>query len=243
MFTPIPRLLSFPLVAAFAALATLGACSDSTPAAPVTAGGGSAPETSGVPVGTLSVADADPAAGEQHFNLNCAACHQVGGEGAVGLAPSIRNRDFLALASDDFIRTTIASGRGGTAMIPRPDLSGDVVTEIIAYLRDLETPNPVNITVDDSRVAHGDISLGGENYSLFCAYCHGDNGEGYLAGGAGPAIGLPGFLDVASDDYISKTVKHGRLGTAMRGFDGARGLANLNDQEIDDIIVWLRRDK
>ena len=54
------------------------------------------------------------------------------------------------------------------------------------------------------------------------------------------AIGLPGFLDKASDGFIRETIKNGRSNTRMRGFQGSDGLANLSDREIDDIIVYLR---
>ena len=56
-----------------------------------------------------------------------------------------------------------------------------------------------------------------------------------------PAIGLHGFLDVASDDYIFQTMKRGRVGTAMRPFFWASGLANLNEQDAYDIIAFLRK--
>ena len=46
----------------------------------------------------------DPTRGREVFEANCAACHQKDGTGTVGLAPSIRNRDFLAIASDEFIK-------------------------------------------------------------------------------------------------------------------------------------------
>ena len=59
-------------------------------------------------------------------------------------------------------------------------------------------------------------------------------------GGSGPAIGLPGFLGAVPDDYIFQTIKHGRSGTAMRAFSGPQGLAQLQDQQIKDIIVFLR---
>ena len=225
------------LVAA-AALAVIAACSGDDPG---TTASSPAVDPTVAPPGSTSVADADPAVGEQHFNQQCSACHQIGGTGLVGLAPSIRNRDFLAIASDNFIRATIAGGRAGTAMVPRPDLDYSYVSEIIAYLRSLDVPNPISITVDDSWKASGDAARGGEHFALYCAYCHGTNGEGYIAGGSGPGIGLEGFLNVASDDYIAKTVKHGRVGSAMRAFDGAKGLANLSQQDINDIIVWLRQ--
>lgn len=178
--------------------------------------------------------------GEQHFNINCVACHQSGGVGKTGFAPSIRNRDFLAIASDDFIRQTIRSGRPGTAMLARPDLSDEVVTGIISYLRSAPVANAVVIEVDPARKYPGSAADGHEKFNLYCAACHGPKGTGYASGGSGPAIGLTGFLSAASDDYIFQTVRHGRIGTAMRPFMGPEGIANLSEKDVSDIISFLR---
>jgi mono/diheme cytochrome c family protein len=182
----------------------------------------------------------DAVAGRAVFQTNCAPCHQPEGEGKIGLAPSIRNRDFLALASNDFIRQTILAGRPGTAMIGRPDLASSV-PDIIAFLRSLDVVLPAQISADPTVKFHGDADVGGEKYTTYCASCHGASGEGYMAGGSGPGIGLKGFLSVASDDFIYQTVKHGRLGTAMKPFIGDEGVANLADTDIHDIIAFLRR--
>ena len=194
-------------------------------------------------VAGTAVAEApDPARGKMHFTANCMACHQEEGTGKVGLAPSIRNRDFLALASDEFIVETVRKGRVGTAMVQRPDLTDEVLADIIAYLRSLEVANVVKVDVDPTKdhASAGDASAGGTKYAAYCASCHGEKGAGYVAGGSGPAIGLAGFLSTASDDYIFQTLKIGRIGTAMRAFIGAAGLANLSEQDAFDIIAYLR---
>ena len=178
--------------------------------------------------------------GERQFVANCAPCHQVGGGGKVGFAPSIRNRDFLALASDDFLRETLKNGRPGTAMMARPDLPGQTVNDIIAYLRAVPTQVKVGYTVDPAKKHPGDAAEGAAKYMSYCSYCHGANGEGYVAGLPGTSIGLAGFLNVTSDDYIYQTVKHGRIGTPMKPFIGALGVANLNDKDVGDIIAHLR---
>ena len=182
----------------------------------------------------------DPGKGETLFSANCASCHQPGGVGKPGLAPSVRNRDFLAIASDDFIKQTVSSGRPGTAMIGRPDLIDGPIDHIIAYLRSLPVANPVRLTLNSDRKATGNPDAGREKFGLYCASCHGPNGEGYSAGGSGPGIGLAGFLNVANDDYIFQTIKQGRVGTAMMPFVGSKGLVNLKESDVEDIIVYLR---
>jgi mono/diheme cytochrome c family protein len=196
--------------------------------------GGAAPE--------VASAGPDPKAGEMHFKANCAACHQQDGKGRPGFAPSIRNRDFLAIASDEFIKKTVHGGRVGTAMVQRPDLSDQVLSDIVAYLRAVPSETSVDVQVDPTKdlAALGDAVPGHGKFAIYCASCHGDAGKGYVAGGSGPAVGLPGFLNAASDDYIYQTLKLGRLGTAMKPFLGSSGLANLNDQDAHDIIAYLR---
>ncbi len=191
---------------------------------------------------TIAATTPGTKSGEMHFKANCASCHQNDGNGIPGIAPSIRNRDFLAIASDDFIKETVRKGRPGTAMVQRPDLSDKVLDEIVAYLRAVPVGNTVRVEVDPTKnlAARGDHGAGLNKYSTYCATCHGPEGAGYVAGGSGPAIGLRGFLDAASDDYIYQTLKLGRIGTAMRPFLGAKGLANLNDQDSYDIIAYLR---
>ncbi len=88
--------------------------------------------------------------------------------------------------------------------------------------------------------AHGDPRLGKQWYDYICSTCHGVAGDGYAAGGTGTAIGKAGFLNKVTDGFIRTTVKNGRSNTRMLGFQGSGGLANLNNQEIDDIIVYLR---
>lgn len=178
--------------------------------------------------------------GEKLFNMHCAACHQKGGTGKVGIAPSIRNRDFLAIASNDFIKKTVKLGRKGTSMVARPDLMGEKIDNIIVYLRALPINNPINVNVDWNKKIKGNAKKGAKKYATFCAACHGHKGEGYRAGGSGPGIGLSGFLDTASDDYIFQTLRYGRVGTPMRPFIGPQGLANLSEEDAKDIIAYLR---
>ena len=182
----------------------------------------------------------NPEAGKVHFDVNCAACHQAGGTGKVGFAPSIRNADFLALASDDFIRETIVTGRAGTGMMARPDLPPQTVNDILSYLRSV-TPHAVeSIPLDPTKRLRGDATQGALTYGTYCASCHGPKGEGYSLGVPGPGIGLPGFLASASDDYLFQTLKRGRRGTPMRSFVGSRGLANLSEADVLAVIAHLR---
>jgi mono/diheme cytochrome c family protein len=178
--------------------------------------------------------------GNELYNQNCVFCHQADAIGKPGFAPSLTNKEFLSAASDKFILGTIRDGRTGTGMPPFAHLGRDGIKAIVAYLRSHSKLPNKSAEVDGQPDAHGDPRLGKQWFDQICSTCHGEKGDGYAAGGTGTAIGNKGFLDKASDGFIRTTIKVGRSNTRMLGFAGAEGLANLSDQEIDDIIVYLR---
>lgn len=179
-------------------------------------------------------------AGEQIYKQNCIICHQADAIGKPGMAPSLTNKELLATASDEFFLATIRDGRPGTTMPSFAHLEEGRIKAIVAFLRShSQLPNRA-AEIDSQPDAHGDPRLGKQWFGQICATCHGDKGDGYAAGGTGTAIGKLGFLGKVSDGFIRTTVKDGRSNTRMLSFRGPSGIANLSDQEIDDIIVYLR---
>ena len=186
---------------------------------------------------------ADPAKieqGKQLYAQNCAVCHQADAIGKPGFAPSLSNPEFLSLASDKFILSTMRDGRPGTGMPPFSHLGREKGRAILAYLRSFAKLPDRSAQVDAELESHGDPRLGDQWFHSICSTCHGNNGDGYAAGGTGTAIGKIGLLSKASDGFLRATIKEGRSSTRMLGFRGPKALANLSDQEIDDIIVYLR---
>jgi mono/diheme cytochrome c family protein len=178
--------------------------------------------------------------GEEQFVENCEVCHQADAIGEPGVAPSLINPELLSIASDTFLMATIRDGREDTGMPPFAHLGRKNVRAITAFLRShAMLPNRAE-EVDAQPDAHGDPRLGKQWYDNICSTCHGLDGDGYEAGGTGTAIGLPGFLNKVSDGFIRETIRYGRSNTRMLAFQGPTGLANLSDEEIDDIIVYLR---
>ncbi len=178
--------------------------------------------------------------GEKQFNVNCVMCHQEDAIGEPGLAPSLTNPELLSVASDKFFMATIRDGREDTGMPPFAHLGRKSIRDIVSYLRSHAKLKNIAKQVNAQPEAYGDPRLGQLWYDNICSTCHGLAGDGYEAGGTGTAIGLPGFLDKVTDGFIRTTIKMGRSNTRMLPFQGADGLANLSDREIDDIIVYLR---
>ncbi len=58
----------------------------------------------------------------------------------------------------------------------------------------------------------------------------------------GTGIGREAFLDSATNGYLRYVIKHGKSDTPMRGFagDDPVAVANLDDDEIENVIAYLR---
>jgi cytochrome c oxidase cbb3-type subunit 3 len=178
--------------------------------------------------------------GKAIFKESCEICHQADAIGKPGTAPSLTNPEFLSIASDKFLEGTIRDGREDTSMMPFAHLGRTKVRAVVAFLRSHEKLPNRSKEVDNQPEARGDPRLGKTWYLNICSTCHGSDGNGYESEGAGTAIGLSSFLDKVSDGFIRETIKVGRSNTRMLAFQGPAALANLTDNEIDDIIVYLR---
>ena len=187
----------------------------------------------------------DPAlavAGKRLYEQNCIFCHQADAIGKPGIAPSLRNPEFLSVASNKFLLSTIRDGRVGTGMPPYSHMGKENIESIVAYLRTHAKLGDRSASVDAQPASQGDPSRGKVRFDELCLTCHGTHGDGYSAGGTGTAIGKAGFLSKVSDGFIRTTIKDGRSNTRMLGFSGAgpTQMADLSEGEIDDIIAYLR---
>ena len=77
-------------------------------------------------------------------------------------------------------------------------------------------------------------------FGTFCAACHGLNGEGRRYPGMPlfPAVGNLDFLAVASDEFLTKAVTHGRPGRRMPAWGEKEG--GLRAEEIKSVVAHLR---
>jgi len=71
---------------------------------------------------------------------------------------------------------------------------------------------------------------GGALYDQHCSVCHGGNGEG----GVGVPLGLPDFINNISNEYLFKTIRHGRPGRIMPTLD------YLSDAQVNAITDFVR---
>ena len=175
----------------------------------------------------------------------CAACHGPSGEGmrygGASAFPAAANPDFLAIASDRFLRETIAHGRPGRRMPAWGEGEGGLRPEeidaVIAHLRVLGGGVAAPAEREPLRWAAGDAAVGARLYADSCASCHGASGEGK----EGPALANPRFLAAASDTYLVESIRRGRRGTSMPAFGSASPAHRvLDDAEIVSIVTFMR---
>jgi mono/diheme cytochrome c family protein len=175
----------------------------------------------------------------------CAACHGPGGEGmrypGAAAFPAVANPDFLAIASDRFLRETIAHGRPGRRMPAWGEGEGGLrpaeIDAVIAHLRALGGGVAGPASDEPRRRVTGDAAAGARLYAEACASCHGERGEGK----EGPALANPRLLAAASDAYLVESIRRGRRGTSMPAFASASPTHRvLDDGEIASIVTFMR---
>lgn len=247
------RSLSVPaLCTLLSALLFAAGCArpDETPEPDAAASGGSAaalavavaPASAAPPVVAPAIRAAgaptfDPALaarGAELYAQYCSLCHGANGEGyAADNANALANQDFLAIASDGFLRTAIQQGRPGTVMSAwsaraNGPLANEDIDALIALLRSWQTVPSIDASLQHF---HGSPLRGRAPYETHCASCHGHDGEGITA----ISLSNPWFLATASEGFIGHTITHGRAGTAMRGFGDT-----LSRSEISDLVAYIR---
>jgi mono/diheme cytochrome c family protein len=179
------------------------------------------------------------------YGAICSSCHGANGQGmrypGMPPFPAIANRDFLELASDEFITETVRRGRPGRQMLAWGEKDGGLraeeITAVVAYLRRLGGDVQAIPDTSPRRWVKGDSSAGSRLYVSYCSGCHGKNGEGF----EGPALNNTILLKAATDRFLIETIKRGRRATAMEGFLQPTPMRPaLSDAEIESIVAFIR---
>jgi cytochrome c oxidase cbb3-type subunit III len=176
------------------------------------------------------------------YRQNCAGCHGLEGNGNTALA--LANPVYLAIASDDTIRRTTASGIHGSLMPAFARGSGGTLTDeqIEILVREMRSrwgrpeavlgPSPPPYTAKEP----GDASRGAGAYAKFCAGCHGPEGKGTVKGSS---IVDGSFLALVSDQDLRTTVIAGRPDLGQPDWRNCAPGKAMTPQEITDVVAWL----
>jgi cytochrome c oxidase cbb3-type subunit 3/ubiquinol-cytochrome c reductase cytochrome c subunit len=197
------------------------------------------------------------------YGQNCAGCH--GADGKNGPAIPMNNPEYMAIATDDQIRTVTANGQSGTLMPAFAQSAGGLLTDeqinvIVSGMRQ-RWGKPMPGLNPPPYAAHisGDVAHGESVYTSACASCHGPANQGSAGaqGGASAAGGAqaqpggatsagkagsiidPTFLALLGDQSLRTIVIAGRPDLGQPDWRGDMPGHPLTDQEITDVVAWL----
>ena len=175
----------------------------------------------------ISVQYGDIHNGAAIYRGNCAACHGPHGEGGIG--NSLNTPSFLAMASDGFLRDTIAKGRSHTAMPSGYAFSNEEISDLMAYIRSWSKPKSTYENVNQL-IPQASEKIGKKIFEARCASCHGISGDG----GIGPKLNNNQFLSIVNNRFLYRAIVEGRPDTAMPSWHF------LEDQDVADVIKYIR---
>jgi cytochrome c oxidase cbb3-type subunit 3/ubiquinol-cytochrome c reductase cytochrome c subunit len=183
------------------------------------------------------------------YQSNCAGCHGANGSG--GPAISLANPVYLAVAGEDAMRDVIAKGVRGKLMPPFARSAGGMLTDkqvdVLVHGMLREWAAPVMLSAQNlppyKSLLTGDAGRGQQQFGVFCASCHGANGEGHQPGGKDTlqktgSIVDPAYLDLISDQGLRSVTIAGRRDQGMPDWRGDARVP-MTDQQITDIVAWI----
>jgi cytochrome c oxidase cbb3-type subunit III len=175
------------------------------------------------------------------YAKNCAACH--GPEGKDGVAVSLGDPLFLAIADDAVIRRIATTGVPGYPMPAFATSAGGLLTDkqidsIVTGIRSWAKPGHVADTSLPSYVAEapGDPTRGAEVYGTYCSSCHGPEGRG---GKKASSIVDGSYLSLVSDQQLRTIVIVGRPELGAPDWRNNVPGHPMSAQEISDVVAWL----
>jgi cytochrome c oxidase cbb3-type subunit 3 len=108
--------------------------------------------------------------GRQLFLDNCAACHQAGGQGKLGLAPNLVDDSWIYGGTYEKINETITGGRQGMMPAFKGMLPDDKIAQVANYVLSLSgEPHDAEAAKAGDAIFHGEGT---------CFTCHGAEAKG-----------------------------------------------------------------
>ena len=180
---------------------------------------------------TLTATTAEPdlvAEGRSLYVTGCASCHGFDARGVPGSGPSLE--DAGALAADFYLSTGRMPLKEETGSQPeraKPAYRPDQIRALVAYVGSLGGPSIPSVHPEE-----GDLNLGLQAYTSYCAGCHQIAGEGGVLTGA-----VPPPLREATPTQIAEAVRMGPY--VMPRFDER----TIDAHTLDSIVRYVQLTK
>jgi mono/diheme cytochrome c family protein len=175
------------------------------------------------------------------YARNCAGCH--GPDGKDGMALSLGDPVFLAIADDAIIRGKAVHGVTGTPMTAFAQRAGGMLTDkqidaIVTGIRTWARPEMFRGVVLPPYTAEvpGDPQHGVDVYRTYCLGCHGPDGRG---GPKASSIVDDSYLALVSDQHLRTLVITGRPELGAPDWRNNLPGKPMSSQEISDVVAWL----
>lgn len=178
--------------------------------------------------------------GEKLYNQLCLSCHGENGKGDGKLpGTALNNQDFLNTFSDRDLYNQIKEGRVAARMPEYGSILDETqINQLVSFIRSWQTESR---DLEAPTAFDGNPSNGQKLYGLYCANCHGLTGSGLK--NTAPALGNPEFQKYTTDEQIWISAAYGRENTRMSAsLKGLNGVRQLEEQELIDIITYIRKD-
>ena len=195
----------------------------------------------------------------QFNSLGCLGCHKVSGVGG-DAGPDLSRAgekdpgqaNFTHVPGAPILSNWLAEHfRSPLGIVPGSQMPMmglnekqiDLLTMYVLSLRRRELPSTYlpKDRVSALRFGAREFATDGATiFSAICAGCHGADGKGARYPGIPPFpnIAGPDFLQVASDEFITETIKQGRPGRKMPSWFNEAG---LKPEEIARVVAYLRQ--
>ena len=168
---------------------------------------------------------------------NCRGCH--GAQGEISGAIALDNPMYLAVVPRDTLRTIIANGVAGTAMIGFSEEHGGPLTEkqidVLVEGISAWAKNPPSGELPAYSGPLGDAGQGATAFATYCASCHGADGNGAKAG----SVVHPAYVGLVSDQYLRTIVIAGRHDLGCPDFQNRVPGKPMSEEEISGVVAWL----
>jgi len=186
---------------------------------------------------------------ETLYQENCVACH--GAQGKHGVAVSLANPIYLAVAGTKILQKATANGVPGTSMPAFAKSQGGMLTDqqiaVLAQGMESAWGKPTSfqgqVAPPYASSSLGDPVQGQQAFATFCASCHGSDGTGLKRKEASTgSLVDPAYLALISDQGLRSLIIAGQPEDGMpdwRSDVTGAGSRPMTDKEITDIVAWL----
>jgi mono/diheme cytochrome c family protein len=176
------------------------------------------------------------------FRTNCAGCHGADGRGGVAL--SLADPVYLAIADDSVLTAAIRGGVAGSLMPAFGQSAGGLLTDeqVKALVHGMRSrwarPDALQGATAPPHAAPGpgDASRGAQVFQTFCAGCHGEGGRG---GPKASAITGAAYLSLISNQGLRTTVIVGRPELGAPDWRGNVPGRPMTSADVGDVVAWL----